>query len=39
MYYIREHNGQAKTFVWTKTAETIFDKLARLPASSEESVH
>lgn len=33
--YIREHNGQAKPFVWTKTAEAIFDKLDRLPAPSE----
>ena len=30
--YIREHNGQAKPFVWTKTAEVIFEKLSRLPA-------
>ena len=33
--YIRDHNGQAKPFVWTKTAEIIFGKLSRLPASSE----
>ena len=33
--YIRDHNGQAKPFVWTKTAEVIFEKLSRLPASSE----
>lgn len=29
--YIRDHNGQAKPFVWTKTAEVIFEKLSRLP--------
>jgi hypothetical protein len=29
---IRDHNGQAKPFVWTKTAEVIFEKLSRLPA-------
>lgn len=33
--YIRDHNGQAKPFVWTKTADAIFDKLSRLPAPSE----
>jgi len=33
--YICDHNGKAKPFVWTKTAETIFDKLSRLPAPSE----
>ena len=33
--YIRDHNGQAKPFVWTKTAEVIFDKLSRLPVPSE----
>ena len=30
--YIRDHNGQAKPFVWTKTAKVIFEKLSRLPA-------
>jgi len=30
--YIRDHNGQAKPFVWTKAAEVIFEKLSRLPS-------
>lgn len=34
-HYISNHNGQAKPFVWTKTANAIFDKLSRLPAPSE----
>jgi hypothetical protein len=29
---IRDHNGQAKPFVWSKTAEVIFEKLSHLPA-------
>jgi hypothetical protein len=29
--YIRDHNGQAKPFVCTKTAEVIFENLSRLP--------
>jgi transposase len=33
--YIREHNRSSKPFVWTKTAETIFAKLSRLPVPSE----
>lgn len=33
--YIREHNGDAKPFIWTKTAKAIFGKLDRLPAPSE----
>lgn len=33
--YIREHNGHAKPFVWTKSANAIFEKLSRLPAPSE----
>jgi len=33
--YIRDHNGNAKPFVWTKTANEIFAKLKRLPAPSE----
>jgi transposase len=33
--YIRNHNGNAKPFVWTKTPKDIFDKLARLPVPSE----
>ena len=33
--YIQDHNGQAKPFAWTKSAETILAKLNRLPASSE----
>lgn len=33
--YIREHNKDAKPFVWTKPAETILAKLRRLPASIE----
>jgi hypothetical protein len=33
--YIREHNQQAKPFVWTKPPETILAKLRRLPASVE----
>ncbi len=31
--FIREHNDKAKPFVWTKPAETILEKLRRLPAS------
>lgn len=34
-HYIKNHNGQAKPFVWTKPAKVIFDKLSRLPAPSE----
>lgn len=33
--YIRDHNGKAKPFVWTKTPKDIFDKLDRLPVPSE----
>ena len=33
--YIRDHNGHAKPFVWTKTAKEICDKIERLPTSSE----
>jgi transposase len=33
--YIADHNRNAKPFVWTKTADEIFEKLSRLPASSE----
>ena len=32
--YIRDHNRNSKPFVWTKTAEVILDKIARLPGSS-----
>ncbi len=32
--YIRKHNGDAKPFVWTKPANTILDKLNRLPEPS-----
>jgi len=32
--YLKEHNTDPKPFVWTKPADAIFDKLARLPASS-----
>jgi transposase len=32
--YIREHNGDAKPFVWTKPAKTILAKLSRLPEPS-----
>lgn len=32
--YIREHNGDAKPFVWTKPANTILEKLSRLPEPS-----
>jgi transposase len=32
--YIRDHNRAAKPFAWTKPAETILGKLARLPAPS-----
>ena len=32
--YIREHNGDAKPFVWTKPAKAILDKLSRLPEPS-----
>ena len=30
--YVREYNGQANPFVWTQTAEVIFEKLSRLTA-------
>jgi hypothetical protein len=30
--YIREHNQDPKPFVWTKSADSILDKLSRLPA-------
>jgi transposase len=33
--YIREHNGSAKPFVWTKPAKTILTNLKRLPVLSE----
>ncbi|MFC7542113.1 IS630 family transposase [Siccirubricoccus deserti] len=33
--YIRDHNRAARPFVWTKPADTILSKLARLPAPSE----
>ncbi|MBK3777760.1 IS630 family transposase, partial [Azospirillum brasilense] len=33
--YIREHNKASKPFVWTKPADTILAKIARLPAPSE----
>jgi len=33
--YIQDHNRQTKPFIWTKTAEAIFDKLNRLPVPSE----
>jgi transposase len=33
--YIAEHNNDPRPFVWTKTADTIFAKVARLPVSSE----
>lgn len=33
--YIREHNKASKPFVWVKPAETILEKLQRLPAPSE----
>ena len=32
--YIREHNDDPKPFVWTKPADTILDKISRLPAPS-----
>ena len=32
--YIREHNAASSPFVWTKPADRIFAKLARLPAPS-----
>ena len=32
--YIREHNQDPKPFVWTKSADSILDKLSRLPAPS-----
>ena len=31
--YIKQHNKKAKPFVWTQPAETILEKLRRLPAS------
>jgi transposase len=33
--YIAEHNDDPKPFVWTKTAEAILAKTARIPAPSE----
>lgn len=33
--YIREHNRSAKPFVWTASAQSIFDKLAQTPVPSE----
>jgi transposase len=33
--YIAEHNNDPRPFVWTKTADTIFAKVARVPVSSE----
>ena len=33
--YIRDHNRAARPFVWTKPADAILAKLARLPAPSE----
>ncbi|HYD69317.1 IS630 family transposase [Azospirillum sp.] len=33
--YIREHNKTSKPFIWTKSADTILAKIARLPAPSE----
>jgi len=33
--YIRQHNKAAKPFVWTKSADAILAKLARLPEPSE----
>ena len=32
--YIRDHNKAARPFVWTKPADIILSKLARLPAPS-----
>jgi len=38
--YIADHNRRAKPFVWTKTADEIFDKLNRLDVNLlNESVH
>jgi transposase len=34
-HYIRGHNRAAKRFVWTKPADAILAKLARLPEPSE----
>jgi hypothetical protein len=31
---IRDHNRAAKPFVWTKPADTVIGKLAKLPAPS-----
>ncbi|CCG42740.1 Integrase catalytic region (fragment) [Magnetospirillum molischianum DSM 120] len=33
--YIKEHNRSSKPFVWTKPAQTILEKLRRLPVSFE----
>ena len=33
--YIKEHNRSSKPFVWTKAAETILEKLRRMPVSFE----
>jgi phage-related protein len=32
--FIKEHNGKAKPFVWTKPVKTILEKLRRLPDAS-----
>jgi transposase len=32
--YIKEHNRDAKPFVWSKPAQAIFERLAELPAPS-----
>lgn len=34
-HYIREHNRSARPFVWTTSAQSIFDKLALSPVPSE----
>lgn len=34
-HYIREHNRSAKPFVWTTSAQSIFDNLAQTPVPSE----
>jgi hypothetical protein len=37
--YIHEHNGDAKTFIWTKPANTILDSSADFLNLPSESVH
>ncbi len=33
--YLRQHNDDPKPFVWTKSADSIFEKLQQLPVPSQ----